>query len=488
MAKLFLKIIIIIPLLFSVLNMAACTSGEEDQSVLESEIENLDSEEELSDEFDDADGESGNLADIEDDELRDELDGEDEEDEFGEEDEGAFAEADSEDDFDKEFDEFGESDEQALAKELGNSNGEQKYPEAQNPQPTFPDEVIGQQQPIPVDPMEPIDPVVPGQVITSETKELDIGDSVTSQVPQDDLGKADPLIPEEEASNKNQTWLPVVKIKADPFYRNERLMNAVYLARPGDTIETVSDKIFGSNKVSILENDNPHLAKGMDPGDKVYYNSPNRQDDKSSLKVYYDDIGLEPQKYVTDKGDNIRRLGSKLLGFPDGWKEVWAINLNIDSKTILPAGTEVKYWTGDEQPAQVQAMIEEVPSETKTEPEPQDQEAAPLEEESAPPPAQVVAELPPEPPLPEATIGAVDDTVYEPEVIPDIEPLPEEDISATPAENIEAIGEAESGSSLITIGALALLLLGGAALVAIQIKNRKAQTAVTPPSLEYTQV
>ena len=72
----------------------------------------------------------------------------------------------------------------------------------------------------------------------------------------------------------------------------------------------------------------------------------------------------------------------------------------------------------------------------------------------------------------------------------DIEPLPEDDLSDIPAEEATpaTVSSADQSQGLITTAVIALLVFAGVGLVAIQIKKRKDQTAVTPPSLEYTQV
>ncbi|MCB0379083.1 MAG: hypothetical protein KDD33_11380 [Bdellovibrionales bacterium] len=483
-------------LIFSSGVMVACTSSEgEDTSVLEAELENLDGADESGDldSMDEADSLEEELAELDEDLGDGESMSEGDGDEMAAADEGGsddeeFADLEDEN-FDNDFDDeaFNEGDEQALAQELGE---DQQYPEANGAEPAFPEEVIAEKadaQPVPPSAdLAPVNP--PGSdmpVITSKTTDLgEIVPEVTEpELPQHDLGKADPLIPKEE-DEAGQNWIPVVKIKEDPFFRNERLMNSVYIARPGDTLPNISNKIYGADKSSQLLDDNNHLAKGIDPGDKVYYTSPNRPEDKSTLKVYYDDIGLPPQKYITQQGDNIRRLGSKLLGFPEGWKELWAINPQVDSKTILPDGTELRYWTGEEQPVQVMAQTEEVPV---ADPEGSDPGAMEMAGSTEPPPP-AATELPPEPPLPEASMAMPDDQSLQPEVLPEVEPLPESEISEVPQSPVVEVVPADDGGSLLTVGAVALLVLAMGALVAIQIKNRKANTEVTPPSLEYTQV
>lgn len=482
-------------------SLIACTSSDDEATAIEEEIENTAQEGAMVDDIEE-------LSDVAEEDLVDEVQEEDQFEEStdkevadvtDEEDEVADDDADM-----KEFDELdGESSdhknvaqsEKALEAELNKKSGGPEYPVAENAQPTFPEEVIGQGG---VGSMQNMPPGgIPGyptagggsDKITSETQDIAMVDSSEPPLPQEDLGKADPIVPFDDEPSSNQEWVPVVKVKTDPFFRNERLMNAVYIARPKDDIQSVSEKIFHADRSEQLKTDNPHLAKGVDPGDKVYYNSPVRPDDKTQLKLYYEDLGTKPQIYITKDGDNIRRLGSKLLGFPEGWKELWAINQNMDSKTVLPAGMEVKYWSGEEMPTNFQASVSSRKQEKNT--PPQDEIEEPQEIAGG-----VGAlggadnfgnepELPPEPPLPDAQLAMPENNI-EPEVVPDIEPFPEAGIETTP--HPVAVSAVDQNQSLLSVGALALLLMAGVGLIAIQVKKRKDNTGMRPQSLEYTQV
>jgi hypothetical protein len=467
-----------------------CTSSDEDSTELDSEIENIDmdanedtmadnldideiSEDKLVDDLGEEDAFSESKDEVANFDEEDELD----EDEFEDTDKSEVASNDADEDFD-EFDDIEDKEspdqkefaknEQSLENEINQKPID--YPVAENAQPSFPEEVIGAETNIP-----PPIPLANDGTITSETQDIGLYDANEAKLPQDDLGSADPIVPlDDDVENQTQSWVPVVKVKTDPFFRNQRLMNAVYLARPKENIQSISEKLYGSDKSDDLKSDNPHLAKGVDPGDKVYYSSPNRPDDKTILKVYYDDIGLAPQSYVTKTGDNMRRLGSKLLGFPEGWKEVWAINQNIDSKTILPPGVEIKYWTGEEQNKPNLMAAQVTPEQTNTESPTSMGEVEEFAE----------AELPPEPPLPEAKI-AMPENNLEPEIVPDIEPFPEQGVQMTPT---PAAAIANPNDSLLSVGAISLLIIAGVGLVAIQIKKRKDRTGLRPQSLEYTQV
>jgi len=417
-------------------------------------------------------------------------------DEFSSDEEGELAGLDelddSSDDFKEdefaEFDEFGDfpeeggdnfaQNEESLKNELNQAEKLEEYPVVENAQATFPEEVVGESAMDQSVIAPPFPASQDGTTITSETQDIAAVAPSENQLPQDDLGEADPLV-DEEKDPETRSWVPVVKVKTDPFFRNQRLMNAVYVARPKESFSDISQKIYGADRVADLRADNPHLEKGIDPGDKIYYNSPNRPDDKTQLKLYYEDIGLKPQYYLTSNGDNMRRLGLKLLGFPEGWKEIWAINQQVDSKTILPDNLDLKYWTGDESRIETPVAVNDPPAPKESM---EVTSAGTMDDPFGSSQFPDEPELPVEPPLPEATL-AMPNQQLQPQVLPEIEPFPEQVIQPNPVMNQEAQNE-----SLLSVGALALLLMAGVALVAIQIKKRKDGTGVSPRSLEYTQV
>lgn len=191
--------------------------------------------------------------------------------------------------------------------------------------------------------------------------------------------------------------MPVQKIEAAPFRREGILLNAVYLARPGDNFSKVARKIYGDSKRSKeLRNANPNVMPKV--GDKIYYNSPQRPDDETTLKVFYEDIGMSPETYVTQEGDNLRTLSKKLLGHDGAWKEVYAIN-TVDSTRKVPAGVELRFWRGaDAPPAEAAAPP---PVDVAVNTEASMPEVAPPPPDMAPPPAEM-------PPM-DAAAAPVDD-------------------------------------------------------------------------------
>ncbi len=208
---------------------------------------------------------------------------------------------------------------------------------------------------------EPVDETVEG-VASSEPIDEGLGEDVSEEI-------------------EKPTWIPVKKIVDAPFNKRGTLVNTVYLARPGDDINAISQKIYGTDKTSDLLTVNPWLGRGIKTGDKVYYNSPNRPDDNSVLKTYYEDVGLTPEIYVSKSGDNIRRVSSDLLGDNDAWKEVWATNPDVESKMEIPEGTQLRYWASTDGMTNVA---------DNNEPPPQN-----IEDELPPPPEQASNDLPP---------------------------------------------------------------------------------------------
>lgn len=175
--------------------------------------------------------------------------------------------------------------------------------------------------------------------------------------------------------------IPVKKIKSYPYNRAGMLVNAVYIARSGDDLSSISQKIYGADRTGDLLAINPNLQRGVDVGDKVYYNSPNRPTDSQNLFFYYEDIGVQPQQYTVGRGENIRDIAQQLFGERESWKELWATNFEVESKWALNEGIALRYWDGSVSVAppvanevvQEEVVQEEVVQESNFESPPQEQ-------------------------------------------------------------------------------------------------------------------
>lgn len=178
------------------------------------------------------------------------------------------------------------------------------------------------------------------------------------------------------------------KIKDMPYTEKGILANTVYVAREGDSIETVEQKTGATSK--DLRKINSFLKRGVKVGDKIYYNSKNRPTDADRMLTYYEDLNIPPQTYTTKMGENIREISQQLLGHKDSWKEIWATNLDVQSKGALDEGTLLRYWpTGADAGAPSQTIAQN--------------EAPPVDSglpETPPPPPEVVAPGTVEPPPP----------------------------------------------------------------------------------------
>lgn len=292
-------------------------------------------------------------------------------------------------------------------------------------------------------------------------------------IPKDDLGVSDPLVadvdPQLPSVRAAKEVVPISKIGKDPFFRNERLMNTVYIARPGDDLGTISQKIFNEDRTSQLLADNPHISKGIEPGDKVYYNSLNRPEDKKAILTFYEDSRFATQYYTTKQGDDIRRIGQQLLGFADAWKEVWAVNESLQTQSMLPSGLKLKYWTGNELRETSVAKGAVAPSETvEPTPEPRQEPEVPIN--------LAGNDLPTATPSINTEDPALSAGITEPAPT-----LSESTVPTTPAVKPQ-------DSSTTTVAAIALIVIAALVLVAIQIKNRRKDNGAVPPSLEFTKV
>lgn len=289
------------------------------------------------------------------------------------------------------------------------------------------------------------------------------------------------------------------KIKDMPFREGDQLLNAVYVARPKDTFTSISKMVYGdASHVKALKASNPAI-KSVRPGDKVYYNSPQRPTDESMMKVYYEDVGQVPETYTAKEGDDLKKISRELLGYPTAWKEVWAIN-PVESKDKLADGTTLRYWKGaqasnEAKPADVAAAGMTAPpppmelpppppqAEPMAMPPPPPQAAMPppppMPTEMAPPPTNMGSTAPMDVPPPSMDVPPPPPMAQQPP--PDINPPP------APKQKKQMQAEAASGmDDMMLMGAVGVLVLGIAAIVVI--RKRKQQKEMAAVFNENTQI
>lgn len=263
----------------------------------------------------------------------------------------------------------------------------------------------------------------------------------------------------------------LTKIETTPFRQGDYLLNAVYIARPKDNFKRISEKIYGSaDRVKDLKKMNPNLSS-IKTGSKVYYNSPTRPQDETSLKIYYEDMGMVPQTYISQSSEPLKSKAKELLGFDNAWKEIWSTHPRLESKTSLPAGSEVYYWPDIDMVTPKLDMAANPP------PEPSPQAMAsndfppppPMPESQPAPPADSLAgnDFPPPPPMPEATAPSVE---------------------SNPVASIEEdLNVAPQDETMLLLGGVGVLTAGIAGLIVVR-KRRQQKEAAALAAMENTHI
>ena len=150
----------------------------------------------------------------------------------------------------------------------------------------------------------------------------------------------------EEPSPSKKTWVPLKKIPQTTWMHDGKWINTVYMVRPKENLATINEKLYGSeDRQEELKSVNPFLKRRQPKvGDKIYYNSSLRPKDRNQFLVYYEDQKQIPESYDIKQGENIREIASQLLGHKDSWKEIWATNLQVESKWNLNKDITIQYW------------------------------------------------------------------------------------------------------------------------------------------------
>lgn len=314
-----------------------------------------------------------------------------------------------------------------------------------------------------------------------------LGDQAATPPPADDANVPPPADSMDVATNDTPPEPPppltdestsapkasLKKIKDAPFNSNGRILNTVYVARKGDNLNKISEKLFGDKKrKKELIADNSFLSRGAKEGDKIYYNSPRRPDDTTTMMTYYEDNGVPSQSYVAQEGDDLKGVAKKLLGSREGWKELWTTNPNVESKGALDAGTELKYWSAGPEinvaantappPPPTPPAEEMTPPPAAGTMQPPEQVPPPTDTLPPPPPAQDTAMLPPPPPPPQMAVNDLPP------------PPPPPPMAKKPAQSPESFLFQDQETTM-ALGAGAIILLSVILIIVHRIKKGRAQ-------------
>ncbi|MCC6138124.1 MAG: LysM peptidoglycan-binding domain-containing protein, partial [Bdellovibrionaceae bacterium] len=204
------------------------------------------------------------------------------------------------------------------------------------------------------------------------------GGTSTDETTTDTTASTDAIV-DSSSSSSSMGFVPVRKMKRTPYNAGGVLLNRLYIARDGDSMSSVAEKIYGDgSRKRDLQSWNSSLAgRSLKVGDKIYYNSPRNPADSSQVLLYYEEAGIQPQMYTAKSGDSIRKVSQSLLGHSRSWMEIWATN-EVESKWQMQEGTTLRYWPSGSVgsvPVQQAATEEAAPAET----------AAPADDMGAPP-------------------------------------------------------------------------------------------------------
>lgn len=358
---------------------------------------------------------------------------------------------------------------------------------AEAPQPEEPMSEIPSEAPAGSDSLPP-DPFAPSAASLSQTEKpkaeepMSTGSSLSTGM--ESASSNTTYVDSEPAVKKASA--PLQKIASTPWKVGKTWFNAVYFARPGDSLASISQMIYGANKTKELKKGNPLFnSRDVRPGDKVYYNSPNRPTDSSSLLTYYEDNGMAPEIYVAQPGDNIRKISKNLLGYEGAWKEIWASN-PVESKGALEEGAQLKFWKGNavaaapkpkaqENTAMNQQMEAVPPAQLPSEVVPPPSMGEPM-----PPPSQAQAEIPPPPPMQEQMADIPPPPPPDSSGAEQMPPPPPVQAINSPSGEGEAIEEGAEGESsgqdmTVALGVVGLAAAGLAALIVMRKKRKQKE-------------
>jgi hypothetical protein len=310
--------------------------------------------------------------------------------------------------------------------------------------------------------------------------------------------------------------------ETSPYQHGDGWVNTVYIARPKESLNEISQTIYGMDKSSELKKLNSYLAaRSPKAGDKIYYVSPNRPSDSLKTLSFYEDTGMASEIYTAKKGDDLKKVSKNLLGYSDAYKEVWSTN-SIATKGSLRAGDTLRYWkpsvtsaptvvaqntvSQPEPAAQVIESVDQLPSQPiaqnnfqETAPPPQAEMTPPPPAEMTPPPMENMnqtppptddmsmaqnsmpqGDLPPPPPDMGQPMDPVDAAALTPPPSADIaaEPVPPTQKAVTPnTEEEQSIEGMSSDTTMMLGGVIVLCALMAFALIRRNKKKKEFEMA-----------
>jgi LysM repeat protein len=181
-------------------------------------------------------------------------------------------------------------------------------------------------------------------------------------------------------------------------------LNGYVFVRGERSWKDLSRLLYGrDDRATLLSQWNANAE--IKPGAVIYYNSPFRPDDTSTLKSFDSDFGMTLSAVSVSAGDTLSSIAAKVYGSPDAWRELAILNANgLTSPDSLEVGQSLQIAPATRDTSAIlQAYVQKVqgeaqaalsdPSTTQSEqlaqanPSPSDPELAASEGAQAPPAA-----------------------------------------------------------------------------------------------------
>lgn len=326
-----------------------------------------------------------------------------------------------------------------------------------------------------VEPVAPETDTAMTEPVAPDTGALEIAPPTTmTEVAEQNTPVAMTDLDQEESKPK----LPSLqKVASTPWKISGKWVNGIYFARPGDSLSSISQTIYGDDRSNELKKINPtYNNREVKPGDKVYYASPMRPDDASTILTHFEEKNIPSKTYTAQSGDNIRKVSEQLLGYSQAWKEVWSYN-SLESKQGMDEGTVIRYWDVNLASMSTPPMAEQAPTPPPMDtsvppsmPEMPSQDTAsansdfpPPPDFSSPDPGMETADLPPPPPPMD---------IPPPPPPPMDIPPPPPPVAQADTSNELASAVAEDDQILV-LGAIGLVVVSGALFIIRRKRKQK---------------
>jgi len=149
----------------------------------------------------------------------------------------------------------------------------------------------------------------------------------------------------------------VVALATAPFEVDGFWLNAFYFPRTeGESWESLSRTLYGRpDRAQFLEKWN--AGRTVVVGQPLYYNSPARPDDATTLKSFAEDFGFPLEGLTVQAGDTLGTISQRHFGQTMSWLEIAAMNPELTNPDQIEIGQTLRIQTAQVDTATVLNQI-----------------------------------------------------------------------------------------------------------------------------------